>query len=139
MPSKPQQKKRMTMQPPEHFFIRENNGYIRIEISSIIYMEAQKNYVRVVTSEKYHLVLSTLTNMEELLAGGNIIRVHRSFLINLVYLSAFNHEKVKVSGFVIPVTENYYKSVEKAVILIGKTKPRIRKKSIKPTANALVV
>jgi len=127
------------MQPLEHFFIRESKGYIRIEISSIIYMEAQKNYVRVVTSERYHLVLSTLTNMEQLLAGGNIIRVHRSFLINLIYLSAFDHEKVKVSNFVIPVTEHYYKSVERAVILIGKAKPRIRKKYVKPPATALVV
>ena len=127
------------MQPLEHFFIRESKGYIRIEISSIIYMEAQKNYVRVVTSERYHLVLSTLTNLEELLAGGSIIRVHRSFLINLVYLSAFDHEKVKVSDFVIPVTENHYKSIERAVILIGKAKPRIRKKYVKPPATALVV
>ncbi len=89
------------MQPPDHFFIRENRSNLRIEVASIKYMEAQRNYVRIVTSERSHLVFTTLTRLEELLAGGNIIRVQRSFLINITHLTAFDREKIMMKDIIM--------------------------------------
>ena len=127
------------MQPPDFFFVRENRGYIRVELSSIIYMEAQKNYVRIVTTSGSHLVCTTLTKLEELLSGGNIHRVHRSFLINITHLSAFDRQKIMVQDTRIPISDLYYKTLEAAVIVIGKQKARSRKRSVRRSAAVLMV
>ena len=116
------------MQSPEHLFIRQNRGYKRLKVSSIVYVEARKNFIKIVTTDGNYVVLATLGGLESLLPGTNIIRIHRSFLINLSHLVAFDREKAMMHETQIPLSEKYYKSLEEALILVGGKKQYYFKK-----------
>jgi DNA-binding LytR/AlgR family response regulator len=51
--------------------------------SSVIYLQAHGDYVRVASSEGRFLVRARLSDLEERWAGHGFVRVHRGFVVNL--------------------------------------------------------
>jgi DNA-binding LytR/AlgR family response regulator len=51
--------------------------------STVLYLQAHGDYVRVVSSEGRFLVRARLSDLEERWAGHGFTRVHRSFVVNL--------------------------------------------------------
>lgn len=64
-------------------FIRDGLRIIPVRTEHIIRFEACDDYVSVHTSERTHLLLITLSELEKRLAPDRFIRIHRSHLINL--------------------------------------------------------
>ena len=58
-----------------------------VPVGSIHYIEAQDDYVCVVTKEQKLLKQETLNEMEASLDPRRFVRIHRSFLLNVEYLS----------------------------------------------------
>lgn len=64
------------------------NGFIVVEPTEIICVEADGNYSKIVFSKsRQELVTINLGILQEMLAGNNFFRASRSSLINLMYLS----------------------------------------------------
>lgn len=93
------------MQP--YFFIRHEGRYIRLTIPEIQYVEAVKNYVRVVTAGKTYLVLISLRQMEEELPKDLFCRIHRSCIVSLPHISSFDASTVQVDKKFLPVSEQF--------------------------------
>jgi DNA-binding LytR/AlgR family response regulator len=51
--------------------------------SSVVYLQAHGDYVRVASSEGRFLVRARLSDLEERWAGHGFVRVHRGFVVNL--------------------------------------------------------
>jgi len=51
--------------------------------SSVLYLQAHGDYVRVASSEGRFLVRARLSDLEERWAGHGFVRVHRGFVVNL--------------------------------------------------------
>jgi two-component system LytT family response regulator len=87
----------------------QREGYEFIEVSSIIYCQAEGAYTKVfITDKKTMLISRTLGDVEELLPPEIFQRIHHSTLINVTYISQFlrtdggyvvlkNGEKLSVS------------------------------------------
>lgn len=87
----------------------QREGYEFIEVSSIIYCQAEGAYTKVFIQEKRPMLISrTLGDVEELLPPEIFQRIHHSTLINVTYISQFlrsdggyivlkNGEKLSVS------------------------------------------
>ena len=87
----------------------QREGYEFIDVSSIIYCEAEGAYTKVFIKEKKPMLISrTLGDVEELLPPDLFQRIHHSTLINVSYISQFlrsdggyvilsNGEKLSVS------------------------------------------
>ncbi len=87
----------------------QREGYEFIDVSSIIYCQADGAYTRVfITDKKTMLISRTLGDVEELLPTEMFQRIHHSTLINVNYVSQFlrtdggyvvlkNGEKLSVS------------------------------------------
>ncbi len=75
----------------------------------ILYLEAVKDYVRVVTADgQKRLVLETLGSVEKLLANDIFQRVHRSFVVNRQRIAdASAHTLTLTDGTEIPVGRKY--------------------------------
>ncbi|MEO6979792.1 MAG: LytTR family DNA-binding domain-containing protein, partial [Mucilaginibacter sp.] len=56
--------------------IKESYDLIQIKISDIIYLEALKDYTKVITPQKTYLTLSNLKNFFEKLPGNRFLRIH---------------------------------------------------------------
>ena len=111
--------KKKCMREPEYFFVREKRGYQKILTSSVVYLEARRNYVKIATTSGDHVIYATLTRFIGLLDGERFRKIHRSFLINLDHLTFFDRKLVHLTGKCLPIGDVYYEPLKKAVIAIG--------------------
>ncbi|MBN8824524.1 MULTISPECIES: LytTR family DNA-binding domain-containing protein [unclassified Spirosoma] len=72
---------------PSRLALPQANGLTFVEISNILYVEAEGNYALFVmkTGERY-LVSKTLSAMQEMLESRNFLRVHRQYIVNLDHI-----------------------------------------------------
>ena len=63
--------------------IKSNLKKLKIFVSKIKWVEAFGDYIKVITDEENHLVLSTMKAFETELPEGKFVRVHKSYIVNL--------------------------------------------------------
>jgi len=91
----------------------ETRETLSLQSDDILYIEAQDNYSRVVWTEgknrKEKLLRITLKNLEEQLSGTDILRCHRSYLVNCSRYSIYGDSrgfkmKSAVDSYEVPVS-----------------------------------
>lgn len=83
-------------QPDEHLriVIKDRDTIKIIPTKDVSCIEAYDDYVKVHTKEKTYLKKKTLTHYERSLNPSDFVRVHRSFVINIHFLTGIeNYEK----------------------------------------------
>jgi two-component system LytT family response regulator len=71
------------------------NGFEIIKSSAVLYCEANSNYCRVICLDGRIIILSkTLKHIEQILPLKIFQRIHKSYLVNLNYVSRFNKTNV---------------------------------------------
>lgn len=91
-----------------YFFVRENQRYVQIRCSDVLYMQAQENFLSIVTTTETYMPILSITRMEEQLKNDLFLRVHRSYLVYRAAIgSVGKNELVLRSGQVIPIGEQY--------------------------------
>lgn len=104
--------------PKEESFltIQEGTQVSKIPLSSIIFIEAQRNQVRIQTTEQELYVSKSLKTIQEMLKNQFIL-VHRSYLVNLEHIDALTNAEVVLSNNQrVPLSRRLAKDVQKAFI-----------------------
>ena len=92
--------------------IKEAYNKYKIPIGDILYLEAMKDYTKIVTQAGQFLVLSTLTNMYDKLPAEKFARIHRSYIVNRDKISAVKGNKIYISSKELPVGKLYKNEVD---------------------------
>jgi DNA-binding LytR/AlgR family response regulator len=90
----------------DRIFIRNKEKMIKIMTADILYVEAEGNYSRIVTTNKEYLLSFTLKTMEDKLPADLFMRTHRSWLVNLRQIEAVGEDFVMIANKDIPLSEN---------------------------------
>ncbi len=90
----------------DHIFIKTNLKKLKIYTSKIKWIEAFGDYVKVVTEDATHLVLSTMKAFQEDLPETRFIRVHKSYIINIEKVERFNSKFAEIGSSKIPLSRN---------------------------------
>ncbi|MFK7001612.1 LytR/AlgR family response regulator transcription factor [Flavobacterium oreochromis] len=90
----------------EHIYIKSNLKKLKIYTAKIKWIEAFGDYVKIVTEEDSHLVLSTMKSFEKDLSKEKFIRVHKSFIINIDKIEKFNSKFAEIGVTKIPLSRN---------------------------------
>ncbi|ESU25900.1 two-component system response regulatory protein [Flavobacterium saliperosum S13] len=98
-----------------HIFIKSNLKKLKIYISRIKWIEAYGDYVKVITEEDNHLVLSTMKAFENELPKEKFIRVHKSFIVNIDKIEKFNSKFAEIGPHKIPLSRNKKEDLVKAI------------------------
>lgn len=69
----------------------------RLSPGEIIYVEAVKDYVRIVTPTRRLLTQQTLTALEGLLPAEKFCRIHRSYIVRTDCITAYDRESVTLT------------------------------------------
>jgi DNA-binding LytR/AlgR family response regulator len=95
------------MPAKDHLFINVQLKKVRISFSDILYIESQKEYVKIVTQkESFNTKMST-KEIEEILPEQQFKRVHRSFIVAINKIRSFNSEMIEINSIQIPVGRAY--------------------------------
>ncbi|AWG22376.1 DNA-binding response regulator [Flavobacterium faecale] len=99
----------------EHIFIKSNLKKLKIFTNKIKWIEAFGDYVRVVTEEDSHLVLSTMKAFEADLPGNRFVRVHKSYILNIDKVERFNSKFAEIGPTKIPLSRNKKEDLVRAL------------------------
>lgn len=89
-----------------HFFTVDKMQ-VRVFPDEILYVEGLKEYIRIHTVNGSLVTKMPLTEVNSLLESGNFCRIHKSFIVNLSRITAFNAEEVKVGEVVLPIGRTF--------------------------------
>jgi two-component system, response regulator PdtaR len=95
------------LQLNDFIFIKENYRFIKIKTDEILYLESSGNYVNIVCISRKFAVRMQMSQLLEKLIFKNIIRIHKSFAVNLFAISSFTDQDVTVDKLEIPIGRSY--------------------------------
>ncbi len=91
----------------DYLFVNIQLKKVKIYFSEILYIESQKEYIKIVMQDNSYLTKMSTHEIEELLPDSLFKRIHRSFIIAIHKVRSFNSEMVEINGINIPVGRGY--------------------------------
>lgn len=79
-----------------YFFVWINSRYEKIALEDICYISAAGSYTKIHIGGKYHFVTTGMKNLLEQIAMPKIVRIHRSYAVNISKVKAFNDHSLFV-------------------------------------------
>lgn len=97
----------------DYLFLNVQKKKVKILFSEIVYIESQREYIKIVTTKKEFISKMGTQEIEELLPTSQFRRIHRSFIISVNKIESYTAEMVEVNGVSIPVGRGYRDVIEK--------------------------
>jgi DNA-binding LytR/AlgR family response regulator len=102
----------------ESIIIKSNLKKLKIHTAKIKWIEAYGDYIKVITDDDNHLVLSTMKAFEFELPKGKFVRVHKSYIINIDRINKFNSKFAEVGTTKIPISRNKKDVITSAIAIL---------------------
>jgi DNA-binding LytR/AlgR family response regulator len=105
-----QREKQPLAESPERkdfIFLNVQKKKVKILFSEIVYIESQREYIRIVTTKNEYLTKMSTHEIEALLPASLFKRIHRSFIVSLSKIESYTAEMIEVNGISIPVGRAY--------------------------------
>ena len=90
-----------------YLFVYADKKQVKIFPDEIIYVESEKDYLKIVLKEKSIVIRQTMREFEKQLLSNSFIRIHRSFLVNSNAITAYDSMHVEAGGKPIPIGRQY--------------------------------
>ena len=107
--------KQKTNENPEikdYLFLNVQKKKVKILFSEIVYIESQREYIRIITTKKEYISKMGTHEIEDLLPAHLFKRIHRSFIVSLSKIESYTAEMVEVNGVSIPIGRGYRDVIE---------------------------
>ena len=91
----------------EYVFIKQNYRFVKFKLAEVLFAEADNNYVSIHTANQKFALRLSLSDLLERLRFPRLIRIHRSYAINLDEISSFDDQLIKIGQHEIPIGRNY--------------------------------
>ena len=101
-----------SQQAKEFIFLNVEKRKVKILFSDIVYIESQREYIKIVTTKKAYVSKMSTHEIEEILPANLFKRIHRSFIISINKIESYTAEIVEVNGVAIPIGRGYRDSIE---------------------------
>jgi len=88
-------------------FFNVNKKKIKVNFDEILYIEGQREYIKVFTKDKNIVTKFPIGQINELLNDKGFIRIHRSYVVATEKIDAFNSTQVEIKGKRIPIGRSY--------------------------------
>ncbi len=95
----------------ESIWVRADRKNVKIKLEDINYIEGLKDYVKIYVRNGLIISKMPMKNMEKILPSKGFIRIHRSYLIPISKISAFNNEGIEIDAAILPIGKMYKESV----------------------------
>ena len=96
----------------DYLFLNVQKKKVKILFSEIVYIESQREYIKIVTTKKEYVSKMGTHEIEALLPGNLFKRIHRSFIVSVSKIESYTAETVEVNGIAIPVGKAYRDVIE---------------------------
>lgn len=104
---------------PGYFFVNVDYSLVKITVSDIIYIEGLKDYIRIHLKSTQRPIVTRMPmkTIEEQLPASGFIRIHKSYIVSVSFITAIRKSSVFIDNLELPVSDSYRDAVS---ILTGK-------------------
>ncbi len=96
----------------DYLFLNVQKKKVKILFSEIVYIESQREYIKITTTKKEYISKMSTHEIEDLLPPNLFKRIHRSFIISMSKIESYTAEIVEVNGVSIPIGRGYRDVIE---------------------------
>jgi len=96
----------------DFIFLNVQKKKVKILFSDIVYIESQREYIKIVTTKKEHISKLSTNEIETLLPEHLFKRIHRSFIVSIKKIESYTNEMVEVNGISLPIGRGYKDVIE---------------------------
>ncbi|SDB29881.1 two component transcriptional regulator, LytTR family [Flavobacteriaceae bacterium MAR_2010_188] len=104
----------------DSIYLRIDRRQVRIILDDIIYIESDKDYIKIYTKDKMHISRQTISSIEALINKNEFVRIHRSFIVPINKIKSYTHELVEINKKELPIGKYY---LEQFLKMVGSTNP----------------
>ena len=99
----------------DYIFVKSNLKKRKVYVSTILWIEALGDYIKLVTTEESYVILSTMKAFEKEVEAYSFMRIHKSYIANLNKITKFNSKFVEINGQNLPLSRNKKKLLAEAL------------------------
>lgn len=88
-------------------FVRSKDHLVKLNLKDITYIEADSCYCNIYTHAEKHTIVSTLKKFEASISYPSLMRVHRSFMVNLDKIDKIGDTYLILGETMISISKNY--------------------------------
>ena len=98
---------------PEYIFVNADYSMVKITLNDIIYIEALKDYISFHLKSARHPVITRMPmkTMEEQLPATMFIRIHKSYIVSVSFITAIRKSSVFIDLLELPLSDTYRHNV----------------------------
>jgi DNA-binding LytR/AlgR family response regulator len=105
-----------TQKNDDYFFVKCDNQIEKIFYNDLLYAEAMLNYVMLYTTSKKRMVYITIKSLEEQLPQDIFIKVHKSFIVNILKVKSIEGNMINIGEAKITISQNLREAVIKEIV-----------------------
>jgi two-component system LytT family response regulator len=99
----------------QFIYLKSGHKYFKVDTRDILYAESLKDYVNVHTREKVITSKYKISDLEKELEGKGFLRIHRSYIVNMLHITAFTAYDVEINKLELPIGDSYKAYVHKMI------------------------
>lgn len=88
-------------------YLKVERKMVKVDVKDILWIESQKDYIKVVLTDRELISKQKISILEELLPEDEFLRIHRSFIISMNKIESFNSSKIEIGSKELPIGRNY--------------------------------
>lgn len=96
----------------DSIFIRKDYMLIKIKFDELQWIKSDGNYLELYCLENKHLIRSTVKEFIKKLPANIFIQIHKSYCINVNYISKIEHSSVWLNKIKLPIGRSYIDSIK---------------------------
>ena len=111
--AQPEKQQVVVQEERDYLFLNVQKKKVKILFADIVYIESQREYIRIVTTKHELFSKMSTHEIEELLPANLFKRIHRSFIVSVKKIESYTAEMVEVNGVSIPIGRGYKDVIER--------------------------
>lgn len=88
-------------------YIKDGHDQVKINLHEIRYLEALKDYTRIITANRKYAVLGTLGKLLDEVSFQSFVRIHRSYAVQKHFIDRITANHVHIGEAVLPVGRSF--------------------------------
>ncbi len=88
-------------------YFRADRKMVKIFFRDILFIEALKDYIKIVTTPKTIVTKYVLSTLEEMLPAGEFLRIHKSYIVAIGKIESYNADSIQIMKNELPIGRLY--------------------------------
>ena len=88
-------------------YFRADRKMVKVFFKDILFVEALKDYIKIVTQNKTIITKYVLATLSELLPADEFLRIHKSYIVAITKIESFNADSIQIAKHELPIGRLY--------------------------------